>query len=319
MEFWHVVGDITILLGVAVLLGIVAERFGFSGIIGYLLAGTLLGPGLLNWVTSDEETIRVIAEIGVSLLLFTIGLEINGQKFRELFGTGMVLGLLQIVITGVLGYAIANLFGASTKASIVIGGMAALSSTAVVVQVLQGRSELDSIHGRLALGVLLVQDLAIVPIMLLISALAESTTEAAATNTGGIGPKFVVIVITTYLIGILVLPRTFCAGIIRRSGEFPAIIGLVTCFAAMWLAHHLRLSPALGAFLAGLILAGSPFAAQIRGDMAPLRHIFLTLFFAATGMMADLPWLVEQQNYIFVLFIAVSMVAGKGGMIWLFG
>ena len=207
MEFWHVVGDITILLGVAVLLGIVAERFGFSGIIGYLLAGTLLGPGLLNWVTSDEETIRVIAEIGVSLLLFTIGLEINGQKFRELFGTGMVLGLLQIVITGVLGYAIANLFGASTKASIVIGGMAALSSTAVVVQVLQGRSELDSIHGRLALGVLLVQDLAIVPIMLLISALAESTTEAAAINTGGIGPKFVVIVITTYLIGILVLPR----------------------------------------------------------------------------------------------------------------
>ena len=319
MEFWHVVGDITILLGVAVLLGIVAERFGFSGIIGYLLAGTLLGPGLLNWVTSDEETIRVIAEIGVSLLLFTIGLEINGQKFRELFGTGMVLGLLQIVITGVLGYAIANLFGASTKASIVIGGMAALSSTAVVVQVLQGRSELDSIHGRLALGVLLVQDLAIVPIMLLISALAESTTEAAATNTGGIGPKFVVIVITTYLIGILVLPRTFCAGIIRRSGEFPAIIGLVTCFAAMWLAHHLRLSPALGAFLAGLILAGSPFAAQIRGDMAPLRHIFLTLFFAATGMMADLPWLVEQQNYIFVLFIAVSIVAGKGGIIWLVG
>ena len=75
----------------------------------------------------------------------------------------------------------------------------------------------------------------------------------------------------------------------------------------MWLAHHLRLSPALGTFLAGLILAGSPFAAQIRGDMAPLRHIFLTLFFAATGMMADLPWLVEQQNYIFVLFIAVSI------------
>ena len=320
MEFWHVVGDITILLGVAVLLGIIAERFGFSGVVGYLLAGTLLGPGLLDWVTSDEETIRVIAEIGVALLLFTIGLEINGQRLKELLGRGMALGIFQILLTGTLGYAIANLFGASPKASIVVGGMAALSSTAVVVRVLQDRSELDAAHGRLTLSVLLVQDLAIVPIMLLIGLLAESPTEHIAVSPSSeIGAKFVVVVITTYLIGILVLPRTFGAAIIRRSGEFPAIIGLVTCFSAMWLAHQLKLSPALGAFIAGLILAGSPFSAQIRGDMAPLRHIFLTLFFAATGMMADLPWLVTQQHFILVVVVAVAIVVGKSGIIWVVG
>ena len=320
MEFWHVVGDITILLGVAVLLGIIAERFGFSGVVGYLLAGTLLGPGLLGWVTSDEETIRVIAEIGVALLLFTIGLEINGQRLKELLGRGMALGIFQILVTGTLGYAIANLFGASPKASIVVGGMAALSSTAVVVRVLQDRSELDAVHGRLTLSVLLVQDLAIVPIMLLIGLLAESPAEhIAVTPSGEIGAKFVVVVITTYLIGILVLPRTFGAAIIRRSGEFPAIIGLVTCFAAMWLAHQLKLSPALGAFIAGLILAGSPFSAQVRGDMAPLRHIFLTLFFAATGMMADLPWLATQQHFILVVVVAVAIVVGKSGIIWVVG
>ena len=320
MVFWHVVGDITILLGVAVLLGIIAERFGFSGVVGYLLAGTLLGPGLLGWVTSDEETIRVIAEIGVALLLFTIGLEINGQRLKELLGRGMAIGIFQILVTGTLGYAIANLFGASAKASIVVGGMAALSSTAVVVRVLQDRSELDAVHGRLTMSVLLVQDLAIVPIMLLIGLLAESPTEhIAVTPSGDIGAKFVVVVITIYLIGILVLPRTFGAAIIRRSGEFPAIIGLVTCFAAMWLAHQLKLSPALGAFIAGLILAGSPFSAQVRGDMAPLRHIFLALFFAATGMMADLPWLATQQHFILVVVVAVAIIVGKSGIIWVVG
>ncbi|HIN09269.1 MAG TPA: cation:proton antiporter [Phycisphaerales bacterium] len=168
MEFWHVVGDITILLGVAVLLGIIAERLGISGVVGYLLAGTLVGPGLLNWVTSDEETIRVIAEIGVALLLFTIGLEINGRRLRELLGRGMAMGVLQILVTGSIGYALAILFGTTPKAAIIVGAMLALSSTAVVVRVLQDRSELDAVHGRLSLSVLLVQDLAIVPIMLLI-------------------------------------------------------------------------------------------------------------------------------------------------------
>ena len=256
----------------------------------------------------------------MALLLFTIGLEINGQRLKELLGRGMALGIFQILVTGTLGYAIANLFGASPKASIVVGGMAALSSTAVVVRVLQDRSELDAVHGRLTMSVLLVQDLAIVPIMLLIGLLAESPAEhIAVTPSGEIGAKFVVVVITTYLIGILVLPRTFGAAIIRRSGEFPAIIGLVTCFAAMWLAHQLKLSPALGAFIAGLILAGSPFSAQVRGDMAPLRHIFLALFFAATGMMADLPWLATQQHFILVVVVAVAIIVGKSGIIWVVG
>jgi len=153
----------------------------------------------------------------------------------------------------------------------------------------------------------------------LIGLLAESPEHIAVPPSSEIGAKFVVVVITTYLIGILVLPRTFGAAIIRRSGEFPAIIGLVTCFAAMWLAHQLKLSPALGAFIAGLILAGSPFSAQVRGDMAPLRHIFLALFFAATGMMADLPWLATQQHFILVVVVAVAIVVGKSGIIWVVG
>ena len=96
MEFWHIVGDITILLGAAALLGIVAEKVGLSAVVGYLIAGTLVGPGLLNWITSSEDVIRDMAEIGVALLLFTLGLEIDGNRLKQLFGRGIFLGLGQV-------------------------------------------------------------------------------------------------------------------------------------------------------------------------------------------------------------------------------
>ena len=121
MEFWHIVGDITVLLSVAVLLGIIAEKLGFSGIVGYLLAGTIVGPSMLDLITSDKEAIVSIAEIGVALLLFTIGLEVNGQRLKQLLGRKMPIGVLQVIVTGGLGYAIAKLFGVSTHASLIIG------------------------------------------------------------------------------------------------------------------------------------------------------------------------------------------------------
>ena len=169
MEFWHVVGDITILLSVAVLLGILAERLGLSGVVGYLVAGIIVGPGLLDWVSSDEESIRSIAEIGVSLLLFTIGLEVNASRFKMLVGKGMTLGVLQVLVTGGVAFGISTLFGLDPKSSIIIGAMVALSSTAVVSRVLQDRSELDAVHGRGAFSVLLIQDIALVPLMILVA------------------------------------------------------------------------------------------------------------------------------------------------------
>jgi CPA2 family monovalent cation:H+ antiporter-2 len=119
------------------------------------------------------------------------------------------------------------------------------------------------------------------------------------------------------LAGVLILPRFFGAALIRRSNEFPVIVGIVTCLSAMWLADVLELSPALGAFIAGMILAGSPFAAQVRGDMAPLKYIFLTLFFAATGMLADLPWLFDSYHWLWVLGVVGCIIVGKTVVIWL--
>ena len=302
----------------AVVFGIIAEKLGFSGVVGYLIAGTLVGPGMLGWIGSDEDAIRSIAEIGVALLLFTIGLEVNGRRLKQLLGRGMVVGLLQVLFTGAIGFTLAKLFGAPTKASIIVGAMVALSSTAVVTRVLHDRSELDAPHGRLAFGILLIQDLAIVPLMLVVTFIEESPDSSSFISKLSLaGTELMTLMVVVFLVGVLILPRLFGAALIRRSTEFPVILGIVTCLSAMWLAHKLSLSPALGAFIAGLILAGSPFATQVRGDMAPLKYIFLTLFFAATGMLANLPWLFDSYHWLWALGVVGGIVVGKTIIVWL--
>ena len=320
MDFWHIIGDITILLAVAVFLGIIAERIGLSGVVGYLLAGTIVGPSVFGWVASDEESIKLIAEIGVALLLFTIGLEVNNKRLKQLLGRGLIIGSLQILITGLFTFSIAKLFVQDLKTAIIIGSMVALSSTAVVTRVLQDRSELDAPHGRFAFSILLVQDLAIVPLMILVAFLSEAPeAREVAAEIGSAGAKLIALVVIIFLSGVLVLPHFFGAALIRRSSEFPVILGISTCLSSMWLSNSLGLSPALGAFIAGLILAGTPFAAQVRGDMAPLRYIFLTLFFAATGMMASFPWLFTGYHWLWTAGVVVCIVVGKSAIIWIVG
>jgi len=320
MEFWSIVGDITILLGAAALLGIVAEKIGLSAVVGYLIAGTLVGPGLLNWISSGEDVIRDMAEIGVALLLFTLGLEIDGHRLKQLFGRGLFLGLGQVLGTGILGLAIARLFHADTNTSIIVGAMAALSSTAVVAKVLQHRSELDAPHGRAVFTVLILQDIAIVPLMILVGVLgAKSGGTSVAILVGGAAAKLAALLIIIFLVGVLVLPHIFGAALIRRSTELPIVVGIVTCLSAMWLAFQLGASPALGAFIAGMILAGSPFAAQVRGDIAPFRSIFLTLFFVVTGMLADLPWLFHEYHLLWVIGVAAGIIVGKTIIVWIVG
>ncbi|MDP7008425.1 MAG: cation:proton antiporter [Phycisphaerales bacterium] len=320
MEFWSLVGDLTVLLCAAALLGIVAEKVGMSAVVGYLIAGTLVGPGVLDVVSSDEDVIREMAEIGVALLLFTLGLEIDGTRLKQLLGRSLFLGFGELFGAGLLGFCVAKAFHADLQTAIIIGAMAALSSTAVVAKVLQNRAELDAQHGRATIAVLVLQDIAIVPLMILVSVLAAQQGElSVAFLLGGAAAKLAVLLIVIFLVGILILPRLFGAALIRRSAELPIVVGIVTCLSAMWLAHQLGASPALGAFIAGLILAGSPFAAQVRGDIAPFRSIFLTLFFVATGMLANLPWLIHGYHLLWVIGVAGGIVLGKTVVVWVTG
>ena len=175
MEIWQVLLDVVILLGAGALLGALFERFRQSAIIGYLVAGVLLGPNALHVVQSREEVLAV-SELGVALLLFAIGLEFSWTRLRSMGRIALGSGALQVAGTTVVGWAVARMAGLGNDTALTLGAVGALSSTACVLRVLTARGEVQSIHGERAVGILLVQDLAVVPLVLLVSVLTEGGT-----------------------------------------------------------------------------------------------------------------------------------------------
>jgi len=171
MDLWPSLLDILILLAAATVLGGLFERFKQSPLLGYLLAGTLLGPNALNLLPS-HAAVATIAELGVALLLFTIGLEFSWRTLRSIGPIALGGGTIQVALTGIMTAVVCLALGLGTRASVAIGAMIALSSTAAVLRLLARRAELDSVHGRNAVGILLLQDIAVVPIMLVITAMS---------------------------------------------------------------------------------------------------------------------------------------------------
>lgn len=313
-DVWHSLADVLVLLATALLLGTLAERLRQSAIIGYIAAGTLVGPNLLGWVANQQD-IFSLAELGVALLLFAIGLEFSMKRLLSLGRTPLLAGVLQVSCTLLAGFLIAMLCGLPKAESFVIGAMVALSSTACVMRMLNDRAELDSPHGRTALGILLVQDIAVVPLMLVVTALLEggSATQVFAKLSISV-MLAIALVATFYGLFNYVLPGLLKLRTLRQNRDLPILLAVITALGSAWAAHRLSLSPALGAFVAGVLLAISPFATQIRADVQPLKTVLVTLFFAAVGMFADLAWLVE--NLLLVAAVVTVIVIGKFLLVW---
>lgn len=316
-EGWRFLGEILLLLGGAVALGALLESFGISAVIGYLITGVVMGPGLLGLI-DDTATFEVVAELGVALLLFSIGLEMTPAKLRGFGLRGALVGLIQVLVTVVVGTLCAWLFGYSIRASIVLGCVIAMSSTAVVVRLLVDRGELDAPRGREALSVLLAQDVAVVPMLIAVGLLGSTgTSDVSATERltdAALG--LLLMVAAMAAIGILVLPRLLGAAVFRTNRDFAIVIAIITCMAAAWASHALGLSPALGAFLAGLILARVSFSRQIRADTGALRAVFLTLFFTSIGLLANIHELLETKILITVGVILILGLLIKLVVTW---
>jgi len=306
---WIVLWDILVLLAVALVLGTIAERLGQSVIVGYLIAGTLVGPNVLGWISTQAELFN-IAEFGVALLLFAIGLEFSPRRLLSLGGIVLKTGPLQVVLTAVLGFAGATAFGLDAREALVIGMMVAVSSTACVLRLLTDRAEIDSEHGRTALGILLIQDAAVIPMMLLVSIMATGGTWGLI-----VGKLALALILAALLIGLfyvlfnLVAPRLFLLPTWRRNRDLPILLAVIMATGSAWATHAAGLSPALGAFVAGVLLAVSPFATQIRADVRPLSTLMVTLFFAAIGMFGDPVWLIG--HYAIVAGIVLAIILGK--------
>jgi len=311
VTLWESLRDLVILLGAAVALGLLMERLKQSAIAGYLLAGVLLGPYSLD-VISNENTVQRLGDLGVTLLLFTIGLEFSWSKLRKLGGFALISGTLQITLTTLAFAALSYSFGLGYgfAGAIAVGAIVSLSSTGVVLPVLQKRAEMDSPHGRFALGVLLIQDAAVVPLVLLLSALSSGGSPVEVMTGGGLSLLLVVaFFVVFFLIAKYILPWLVNFGTKTGNREAPVLFALVTAIGSAYAAQALGLSAALGAFIAGIFLGESVIARQLRGDMAPLRTVFVTLFFAAIGMYANPAWM--WANLLLLIGGIVLLVFGK--------
>lgn len=301
--------DVLVLLAAATLLGGLAERLRQSSLIGYLLAGTLLGPHSLG-LLKNQHAVENIAELGVALLLFTIGLEFSLKRLKSLGSIVIGGGSAQVVGTLVLTALLAVIWGGSLRSGVAIGAILALSSTACVLRLLVRRAEIDSIHGRNALGILLFQDMAVVPLILIVESLGGGATvsDSALALARAVGAAVLLVCVLFGLMNFIV-PSLLSKEEATRNRDLPILLAMVAAVGAATAAHAMGLSPALGAFVAGIILAESPYATQIQGDIAALRTLFVTLFFSAIGTQGDPAWVFS--HILPVVGLVGAIIVGK--------
>jgi len=279
----HYIVDILILLTGAVVMVPLFQRLGLGAVLGFLVAGALVGPWGLGFIVAVDE-IRHLAEFGVVFLLFIIGIELKPSRLwimrRSVFG----LGSAQLLVTGTLITLAALLLGLPAHSALVVGFGLALSSTAFGLQILSDKGELGTRYGRTAFAVLLLQDLAIVPMMALVPLLA--TQELTITQ----DVELAALESVAIIIGVFVLGRIFLRPLLQlvagsqRNPEIFTATGILLVLGAAWLTGWAGLSMALGAFLAGLLLADSRYRHQIMADIQPFRGLLLGLFFMSVGM-----------------------------------
>jgi CPA2 family monovalent cation:H+ antiporter-2 len=305
--------DVLVLLLAAVVLVPVLQRFGIPSVLGYLTAGVMLGPHTPGPVV-DVETARPLAEFGVVFLLFAIGLELPLSRLRTMRRYIFGLGMLQVVVTAAILAGLGTAAGVAPTVAMIVGTTLALSSTAMVLALLVERNEAVSHYGRIAVAVLIFQDLAVIPILTLLPLLAGNTHDILPAL-GLAGLRAAVAVLAIFAVGRLILRPAYGFIAASRSPEVFSAATLLLVLAVAWLTAEAGMSMALGAFLAGLLLADSPYRHQIEADIGPFRGLLLGLFFMTVGMSIDLPFVAIRGAEVIgltavVLLVKVAVIIG---------
>lgn len=295
-----------VVLGLAVAVVLLFNRFRLPVILGFLLTGLIAGPSALHLVT-NEEGIHLISEIGVVLLLFVIGLEFSPKDFIALRKTVLLGGGVQVGLSIALTIGLALLLGMSITSAVFLGFCVSLSSTAIVLRVLQDRNQITSPHGRNSLGILIFQDIIVVPMMLLTPILAGQGGNVGMALLLLIG-KMAAVVLILFLVAKYLLPRLLDEVAKAKSRELFVLTTVLICFSIAGLTYSLGLSLALGAFLAGLLLADSDYSHQATGNIIPFREVFTSFFFISIGMLLDMNFFFRNLHIILPLTIVVGLV-----------
>jgi CPA2 family monovalent cation:H+ antiporter-2 len=298
--------DLLIVLVAAIVGGMLARWLRLPVILGYLAAGVAFGPHGLK-IIHDTDAIHSLAEIGVILLLFAIGLEFSLKELLKLGRVAVIGGIAQIVLTAAVGFGLGRGVGLTLTGSIFFGFIIAMSSTMVVLKLLMDRGELDTTHGRIMLGILLVQDLAVVPVMVLIPAVGAGTEGLWSAMGIALG-KAVGFIAVMLAFGYWGMPWLMKRVAGQRTRELFLLTVVVVCLAAAFGTYYVGLSAALGAFAAGLLVSQSGYARQAFADVLPLRDTFGALFFVSLGMLANLEFIRDNWEAVGIVVVAIIVV-----------
>jgi len=304
--------DVVIIFGLSIGILFICHRLRVPAIVGFLFAGILAGPYGLGLVKAVHE-VELLAEVGVVLLLFTIGIELSFERLLQIKKSVLMGGSIQVLLTFLVTFVIARQLGQAVGNSIFIGFLISLSSTAIVLKLIQERAEVDSPHGRTALGILIFQDIIIVPMILITPLLAGATGGTSESVlvliAKGVGIIGLVIVSAKWIV-----PQVLYQIARTRSRELFILSIVVICLAVAWITSSAGLSLALGAFLAGLIISESEYGHQALGNILPFRDVFTSFFFVSIGMLLDVGFLFRQPGTIALIALGVlvlkSIIAG---------
>jgi CPA2 family monovalent cation:H+ antiporter-2 len=294
--------DLVVLLVVSIGVLYLSHFIRLPPIVGFLVSGLLVGPHGLRLIRGVEQ-VEQLAEIGVVLLLFTIGLEFSLADLLRMRRPVLLGGSLQVLGVTLAVYVVSLATGLPTNEALFLGMTASLSSTAVVLTLLQQSGEIDAPHGRMSLAVLVAQDLMIVPMMLLVPVLAGSGG-GLALSLGGFVARAVAVLVLVLLLGRFVVPQLLERVVRTRSRDLFLLTVVTVCLAVAWSSALAGLSLALGAFLAGLLISESEYSHQALADILPFRDLFAAFFFISVGMLLDLNLAVTQP------FFLAALVAG---------
>jgi CPA2 family monovalent cation:H+ antiporter-2 len=297
---------LTLAMAVAAL--IFMRRIKMPAILGYLILGIIVGPMGLDWI-SQGHTIELMAELGIVFLLFAIGLEVSLKRIISMRRSVLWVGGIQVVTCMLVPGTIAYFLGMSWHTAFVASAALSLSSTAIVVRQLAEQNELLTRHGELSLAILLFQDLAAVPFLIIIPVLAASGASSLGMDLAWAFVKGMIAIAALLMAGCWLLRPLFDEVAKAESPELFTLTTLLTALATAWVTYALGLSMILGAFLAGLVLAETHHRHQIEHDIRPFRDVLLGLFFITVGMLLDFQIL--TQHWYWVVFLVVAIVVFK--------
>jgi CPA2 family monovalent cation:H+ antiporter-2 len=300
--------DILIILGLSVAVLLVCHRARLPLLVGLIVTGMVVGPHGLKLIRAVDE-VRSMAQIGVVLLLFTIGLDFSFRRLLSIRKLVLLGGTIQVGLTLAAGFLFGLLFRCSVGEAVFIGFLISLSSTAIVLKILQERAEIDSPHGRTVLGILIFQDLAVVPMMLITPLVAGISKEGQGLSLLLLVLEGGLILGGAFLAGKYVVPRILYLVARTRDRELFVLTVLVICLGVAAITYQVGLSLALGAFLAGLIISESDYSHHALGSILPFRDVFASIFFISIGMLLNLGFLV--QNIGVILAIAMGLLILK--------